>query len=113
MCRQETNVENQPTHPVRCNTELFETLHRLRETLNSPPIGNLLDEIERSKGPPGEKLLDERDAAVLIGMPAKALGNLRRRGHLPGSTYVQEGKRRRVRYVRDALLIHFKINPLT
>jgi len=111
MCRQGTNVEDQPTHPVGFNTELFETLYRLRETLNAPPIGNLLDEIERSKGPPGEKLLDERDAAALLGISAKSLGNRRRRGELPAATHVQQGKRRRVHYVRDALLLYFKINP--
>ena len=92
---------------------LLDALYRLREFLNGPPITRLLDEIKRTKGLPKEVLLDERDAAALLGIPAKSLGNARRRGELPGSTYVQRAKRRRIRYVRDSLLLYFKITHRT
>ena len=94
-------------------SSLLDALYRLRELLNGPAISKLLDEIKRTKGLPEEQLLDERDAAALLGIPAKSLGNARRRGELPGSTYVQRAKRRRVRYVRDALLLYFKITSRT
>lgn len=94
--------------PRAPNHELLAALLKVREFLNSPPISQLLDEVKVPVD--GQRLLDESDAATLIGIPAKTLGNLRRRGELPASTYVQFGRRCRVRYVRDALLLYFKIN---
>jgi len=111
MCQTKTDGQNCLRRLTNSDLELFETLYRLREILNNPPISRLLDEIQRSAGLPQQQLLDERDAAALLGIPAKTLGNIRRRGELPPSTYIQRGRRCRVRYVRDALLLCFKINP--
>ncbi len=61
------------------DTGLCEALYTLREILNNPPISGLLDELQRSAGLPQQQLLDERDAAALLGIPAKTLGNIRRR----------------------------------
>lgn len=88
---------------------LLPVLCALRRLLNSPPIAEFLDESERAGETFQQQLLDEPQAAALLGIPAKTLGNLRRRGELPATTYVQRAKRRQVRYVRDALLLHFKI----
>lgn len=78
-------------------SELREAAEELRQQQEAEPVkGELLE-----ARPDPEELMEERDAAALLGLSVKTLQNLRWQGG--GPPYFKVGGRRKVRYRRDDL----------
>lgn len=90
------------------NADLLQVLCHVRALLSQPAVTAALGTLSVPHQDSVTKpLLDEPAAAAMLGIPPKVLGNLRRSGQLPATTYMQRDRHCRVLYVRDALMRYF------